>query len=186
MSKTLILSCLTFALISSLAHGQAVAVVEAAPWWGGVWDAIAPALILAITGLIGTLATILAAKLNAWFNVTNEIQVRANEVLIRNVLHDAVWSAVKVAAVKTGVTLPQLNGTAPMPKVFMDTAIDYVRTKNPDTAVAAGLMPDAEGNKNLSEIILSKVPDLIKMLSEPQLVIPIPNGDNANIPPTLR
>lgn len=159
-------------------------VVVEAPWWGGVWDSIAPALILAITGLIGTITTILAAKLNSWFNITNELQARANEALIRDVLHNAVWSAVKFAATKAGVTLPDLEaaakGNATLPKIFVDTAIDYVRTKNPDTAAEAGLTPDAKGDKQLSEIILSKVPDLIKMLTDAAL--PASPINDASIP----
>lgn len=159
------------------------AVVVDTPWWVEFLNSIAPAVTLAITGLIATLATILAVRLNSWFGITNELQARTNEALIRDVLHNAVWSAVKMAATKTGLTLPELgrvvSGDISLNKAFIETAIEYVRSKNPDTAAAAGLTPDAKGDKGLTDIITSKLPDLIKMLTDALPVSPI---NDTNIP----
>lgn len=154
----------------ALAQGTAAPPTALDSFWAG----IVPGVVIAVTALIGTLATILSAKLNAWFNITNEVQMRANEVIIRNVLHESVWSAVKFALQKTGLSVAQLGeingisiGKKNTPaKEFIDVAIDYVRTKNPDTAAAAGLAPGAVGDSGLAEIALSKIPDLIKMLTD--------------------
>jgi hypothetical protein len=139
--------------------------------WTDLWASVAPTVVIAITGLIGVLTTIITVRLNRWFGITNEIQMRANEQIIRNVLHEAVWSAVKFAAQKTGLTAEQLAALTGSPqgapsKEFIDVAIDYVRSKNPDTAEAAGLAPGAKGDAGLTEIIVSKVPDLLKILVE--------------------
>jgi len=138
--------------------------------WSGFAASMLPLVVTLATALVGVATTVVTVRLNSWFGITNEIQQRANEQLIRNVLHDAVWSAVKYAAQQTGLTADQLaaindaQGTTATSKEFIDVALGYVRSKNPDTAAAAGLAPDAKGDAGLTEIILSKVPDLLKML----------------------
>jgi hypothetical protein len=141
--------------------------------WSSLLTSLLPLVVTVVTALVGIATTVITVRLNSWFGLTNENQQRANEQLIRNVLHDAVWSAVKYAAQKTGLTADQLagiNGAAGpstlTTKEFIDVAIGYVRSKNPDTAVAAGLPPGAKGDAGLTEIIVSKVPDLLKILVE--------------------
>jgi hypothetical protein len=141
--------------------------------WSGFAASMLPLVVTVATALIGVATTVVTVRLNSWFGITNDTAQRANEQLVRNVLHDAVWSAVKYAAMKTGLTLDQLSaisagGSASSltSKEFIDVALAYVRSKNPDTAAAAGLAPGASGDAGLTEIIISKVPDLIKMLVE--------------------
>lgn len=129
------------------------------------WASIQAPVLVLLTTVVTAAAGWLAVQINTFFNVTNEAQRKANEVVIRNVLHEAVWSAVKFALTKTNMSLPALKDGMPS-KEFIDIAVEYVRTKNPDTAAAAGLTPGAAGDKGLTEIIVSKVPDLIKMLTD--------------------
>jgi hypothetical protein len=130
-----------------------------------LWASIQAPVLLLLTTVITAAAGWLAVKVNTFFNVTNEAQARANEVVIRNVLHEAVWSAAKYALQKTGLKIEDLKTGMPS-KEFTQIAIDYIRTKNPDTAAAAGLTPTPKGDDALSEIITSKIPDLVKMLME--------------------
>lgn len=129
------------------------------------WASIQEPLIALLTLIVGAAVSWLSVRINTFFNFTNEAQRKANEIVIRNVLHEAVWSAVKFALTKTNMSLPSLKDGMPS-KEFIDIAVDYVRTKNPDTAAAAGLSPGAAGDKGLTEIIVSKIPDLIKMLTD--------------------
>lgn len=154
------------AFLAPLAFAQTT-IVEVAPptFLDNMWAQLQAPVLLLLTTVVTAAAGWLAVKVNTFFNVTNEAQQKANEVVIRNVLHEAVWSAVKYALTKTNMSLPVLKDGMPS-KEFIDIAIDYVRTKNPDTAAAAGLSPSPAGDKGLTEIIVSKVPDLIKMLTE--------------------
>ncbi len=130
-----------------------------------LWASIQAPVLLLLTTVITAAAGWLAVKVNTFFNVTNEAQARANEVVIRNVLHEAVWSAAKYALQKTGLKIEDLKTGMPS-KEFTQIAIDYIRTKNPDTASAAGMTSTPKGDDALSEIITSKIPDLVKMLME--------------------
>lgn len=138
--------------------------------WSGFAASFLPLVLTVATTLVGVATTVITVRLNSFFGITNDTAQKANEQLVRNVLHDAVWSAVKYAAQKTGMSTEQLaaidgpTSTSPLAKEFTDVAIGYVRSKNPDTVVAAGLTPDAKGDAGLTEIILSKVPDLIKLM----------------------
>lgn len=168
---SLSLVALVFMIGAALAQTAVPVTVTEPTFTQVLWENIQGPLNAALTIIIGSAATWLAFQVNTFFNVTNEAQRKANEVVIRNVLHEAVWSAAKYASQKTGVTLEELQAPGMPSKAFIDTAIDYVRTKNPDTAAAAGLSPGPAGDKGLAEIIISKIPDLIKILG----------GDKTNV-----
>lgn len=119
-----------------------------------LWANVQGPLTALLSATLITVAGWLAVKVNTFFNVTNKAQQQQNEVIIRNILHDAVWSAVKFASQKAGVTIDELASPGLPPKQFVDSAVEYVRSKNPDAAAGVS---DAD----LREIIVSKVPDLV-------------------------
>lgn len=115
-----------------------------------------PYVVLALGTVITAIAGVVALRINTFFGIKNVEQQKQVDKVTRDILHDAVWSGVKFALQKTGVTLTP--GEIPDTK-FIDAAMEYVHTKNPDVAAK---IPDID----LHEIVVSKIPDLIKMLTD--------------------
>ncbi|MGE3305030.1 MAG: hypothetical protein AB7I52_03585, partial [Rhizobiaceae bacterium] len=76
---------------------------------------------------------------------------------IRDALHASALNAVKFAATKWN-WIPAVGAT--VPRQIVEEAIDYIRTKNPDTADQAGV-----DDYDLEQIVLSKVPDIIGQIA---------------------
>lgn len=132
-----------------------------------------PYVAVGLGAIITAITSVVALRINTFFGIKNEEQQKLTEKVTRDVLHDAIWSGVKYALQKTGATLTP--GEIP-DNVFITAAMDYVHSKNPDTAAKVS-------DDDLHEIIVSKVPDLIKMLTDqvnvtnkiqPQIIAPAP------------
>lgn len=120
-----------------------------------LWDAyIGPLIDAAITAIVGYVLY----RARGFINLSDEASVR-------KALHDAAFNAAKAMLQKHGVNPDMMT---PIPPIVISDAIDYVREKNPDTAKRAGV-----DDKGLAEIILSKVPDIISMLTPAAVASPV-------------
>ena len=126
-------------------------------WIDGLWTILQPVVMLAV----GTLAPIvvgwLAYQLSKLLNVQDENKRKELEAKIRDALHASALNAMKFAMTKWKF-VPVAGET--VPRDIIDEAIDYIRTKNPDTAKQAGV-----DNHDLEQIVLSKVPDIIGQIA---------------------
>lgn len=124
-----------------------------------IWDVLQPT-VLAIVSVVGPAVGLwIAGQIVRLLNIQSEDKRLAAEAKIRDALHASAMNAVKYAATELG-WLPKLGDIIP-PEQLLELAAGYVRSKNPDTAEKAKV-----DDAGLREILLGKVPDLMKMLAE--------------------
>lgn len=148
---------LTAALLLAIVVTKVTAQTPAGGVSPGVLDSLvaqfAPMLVTVVGTLLAGIVAAVLLKLRTVLGVQQENAKVAGEVQDRNVLHDAAWSAAKYAAQVTGAELK--DGVVP-PKDFIEAGIKYVRDKNPDVT-------KGQGDNVLKDILISKVPDLLKL-----------------------
>lgn len=115
-------------------------------------------MVTVIVGVLGSAGAWLSYRLNRFFNIQDVEKQKQTERMIRDLLHDAVFSGVKYASTQLGYTI-DLNG--PPPKEWTDMVVGYVRSKSPDTAIAA-----KASDEDLKEIAISKLPDLKSLVEK--------------------
>lgn len=151
-----------FAVLILTGHGFAQQTGETAvaanSWLHDFWLVIQPIVTTLAVTLGPVIATVISAQIIRLLNIQNEEKRKQVEEQIRNALHQAAANGLKFALARSGIILRPGDIVSPD---IMDMAIDYVKTKNPDTAKQAGVDRDA-----LTEIILSKVPDLAASISQ--------------------
>lgn len=144
-------------LVSFMAASYVQAQAQTGAVSPGVLDSLvaqfAPMLVTVVGTLLAGIVAAVLLKLRTVLGVQQENAKVAGEVQDRNVLHDAAWSAAKYAAQVTGAELKE--GAIP-PKDFIEAGIKYVRDKNPDVT-------KGQGDNVLKDILISKVPDLLKL-----------------------
>lgn len=126
-------------------------------WLDGLWSILQPVVVLAVGTLGPIIVGWLAYKLSNLLNVQDENKRKELEAKIRDALHASALNAVKFAATKWN-WIPAVGAT--VPRQIIEEAIDYIRTKNPDTADQAGV-----DDHDLEQIVLSKVPDIIGQIA---------------------
>lgn len=167
MRPLLILVSLLLAASAALAQSPVSVTVTEPSFTQTLWANVQGPLTALLSAVLIAAASWLAVKVNTFFNVTNAAQQKQNEVIIRNILHDAAWSAVKYASQKTGVTIEELQAPGMPPQKFINAAVDYIHSKNPDAS--KGITAE-----NLEEIVVSKVPDLIAQQQQAPLPVVVP------------
>ena len=126
--------------------------------WYEVWTIVQPVVVLLVSTVGPVLATWIATKLISLLNVTNEKQRVEIEAKLREALHQSAANALRFALSKAG--LPNVGGV--ISDTLLAEARKYVVEKNPEALQKLGV--DAKG---LEEIILSKLPDLLKQTEKP-------------------
>ncbi len=121
--------------------------------WYEVWTIVQPVIVLLVSTVGPVLVTWIAARLIALLKVTDEKQRVEIEAQLRAALHQSALNALKFAAARAGI--PVALGTSGQ---LVTMAADYVREKNPEALSKLGV-----DHKALEEIILSKIPDLVRV-----------------------
>ena len=141
-------------MVPSLALSQAT--TPATPdWIVETWSIVFPVVSLLVATVGPIVVAWLAKQLSDRLTLLDENSRKELEAKVRDALHQAALNSLKFALTKTGLPVAEIT----KPAVIAE-AVDYIRSKNPDTAKEAGL-----NNKGLEEIILSKVPDVIAILA---------------------
>lgn len=131
-------------------------VVDERSWLYGVWTVVQPIVVVLMTAIAPVIAALVTGLLVKLFNLAgiNDENARLSlEAKLRTALHEAAINAVKYAVARK-VGLPDMI-TGAVPKEVIDVAIEYIRSKNPDTAKALGV-----NDADLTQIILSKIVDV--------------------------
>jgi len=119
--------------------------------WYDLWSIVQPLIVLLASTVGPVLVTWLAARLLALMKISDEKQRLEIEAKLRDALHQSATNALKFALAKSGVPAGAITGA------IMGEAVRYVEEKNPDALAKFGVHPVA-----LRDIILSKVPDLVR------------------------
>jgi hypothetical protein len=120
-----------------------------------LWAIVFPVVSLLVATIGPILVGWLAKRLSDRLTLLDDNSRKEFEARVRDALHHAALNALKFALTKTGLPVAEIT----KPAVIAE-AVDYIRSKSPDTAKEAGL-----NNEGLREIILSKVPDVIAILA---------------------
>lgn len=126
--------------------------------WYEVWTIVQPIVVLLVSTVGPVLVTWIAARLIALLKVTDEKQRVEIEAKLREALHQSAANAVRFALAKAGVV--HVGGR--VSDALISEAAKYVIEKNPEAMQKLGV-----GTKGLEEIILSKLPDLIRQTEKP-------------------
>ncbi|MEK1890800.1 MAG: hypothetical protein AAAB35_25205 [Phyllobacterium sp.] len=127
-------------------------VIAPSSWLYDIWQIVQPVVVMLVSTAGPILVTWLAAKLAALLQSTDEAKRKEIEERLRLALHTSAFNALKYAASRAGIQLPDaLSSISP---AVVD-AIDYIRSKNPDAIDAFKL-----SNEQLAEIVISKLPDV--------------------------
>lgn len=166
ISKILVLAVIMLQALVLAAFAQDTGTVSNQSWLYGVWGILQP-LVSTLALVVGpVIATWISAQVIRLFNVQDLNAQKELEQKIRTALHEAAANAVKYAITLNGITLKPGSG---IPEVVIKDAIEYIRSKSPDTAAQAGL-----DNKGLTDIILSKVPDVMVTVAAATPTVELP------------
>lgn len=135
-------------------------VIAPTSWLYDIWLIVQPVMVMLVSTVGPILVTWLAAKLAALLQSTDEAKRKEIEERLRVALHTSAFNALKYAASRAGIQLPDALSVA-SPSVV--DAIDYIRSKNPDAIDAFNL-----SNEQLAEIVISKLPDVKAILAAGQ------------------
>lgn len=119
-----------------------------------LWTIVQPLVVLLVSTVGPVLVTWIAARLINLLKITDQKQQVELETKLREALHQSAANGLKYAMVRAGV--PAGVGSM-LPDVIVRDAIAYVNEKNSDSLKKLDVHPDA-----LRDIIMSKIPDLIK------------------------
>lgn len=148
---------LTFVFAPAWAQ-DAGPVIAPSSWLYEVWTIVQPVIVLLVSTVGPVLVTWISARLIALLKVTDEKQRVEIEAKLREALHQSAANAIRFALSKAG--LPNVGGV--INDTILAEASKYVIEKNPEAMQKLGV--DAKG---LEEIILSKLPDLIRQTEKP-------------------
>lgn len=141
-------------LAPMLALAQDTSLVPTNSWLYPLWTNLVPLLVTIGTPIAMAIGAWISVKLSNLLSKNDEVARLKIEGEIRNALHAAALNGLKYAMTRAGIP----KGETPTATVIAE-AIDYIRTKSPDTAKQAGADDVA-----LEQIILSKFPDVIGMI----------------------
>jgi len=134
-----------------------------------VWTIVQPVVALLVATIGPVIVGWLAARLAALIRTSDENTQKALEAQLREALHQSALNALKYASAKYGLGLAgaaiELTGKSIIDSKVMTEALKYIRNKNPDAVYAFNL-----DDKALSEIVLSKVPDVKAILAAGEAV----------------
>lgn len=150
--------CLAFSLslFGQPALAQAPASLVAPSFWlFDVWTIVQPLATLFVSIVGPVLVTWIAMRLVGILRITDETKKKELEQRVREALHAAAENGLKYALAKAGLPVG-----APVSAAVLEQAIDYVRSKSPDTVKQTGVRDD-----DLEQIILSKVPNVLAQIA---------------------
>lgn len=147
--------CFVVVLVPILAFSQDTGVVSKQSFLYDIWTIVQPLVVLLVSIVGPVLVTWIAVRLTSLLNIQDESKRKEVEKQVRDALHNSALNGLQYAMTRAG--LPA--GVLPNAGIIQD-AIDYIRTKSPDTAEQAGVDDD-----DLTQIILSKVPDVFAKLA---------------------
>lgn len=154
----LAVTCIGAFILSPAFAQDAAPVIAPSSIWYEVWTIVQPVVVLLVSTVGPVLVTWIAARLITLLKVTDEKQRVEIEAKLREALHQSALNAVKYALVKSGLSV---NPTQ-IPGQLVTIATEYVREKNPEAVQRLGV-----DSKALEEIIMSKVPELVKAVQRP-------------------
>lgn len=130
--------------------------------WYEVWTIVQPIVVLLVSTVGPVLVTWIAASLIALLKVTDEKQRVEIEAKLREALHQSAANAIRFALSKAGVPHGVIRIGGAINDAVLAEAAKYVAEKNPEALQKLGV-----DTKGLEEIILSKLPDLIRQTEKP-------------------
>ncbi|KQS78069.1 hypothetical protein ASG25_13315 [Rhizobium sp. Leaf384] len=153
-----VLAVIAAVLIGTMAFAQdAAPVVARSSIWFDLWQILQP-LVVMFGSIVGpVLITWIGARVIALLKITDVAKRLEIETQLRNAIHASAANAIRFAVAKAGL----VPGAVITPQLI-ETATSYVVEKNPDALARLGVTEDM-----LREIITSKVPDLVKVVSAP-------------------
>jgi|GEM_PF-2527296 len=158
IASALALVCLVAFFFAPAWAQDAEPVIAPSSWLYEVWTIVQPVIVLLVSTVGPVLVGWISARLIALLKVTDEKQRVEIEAKLREALHQSAANAIRFALSKAG--LPNVGGA--LNDTLLAEASKYVIEKNPEAMQKLGV--DAKG---LEEIILSKLPDLLKQTEKP-------------------
>lgn len=158
IASVLALVCLVAFFFAPAWAQEAGPVIAPSSWLYEVWTIVQPVIVLLVSTVGPVLVGWISARLIALLKVTDEKQRVEIEAKLREALHQSAANAIRFALSKAG--LPNAGGV--INDTILAEASKYVIEKNPEAMQKLGV--DAKG---LEEIILSKLPDLIRQTEKP-------------------
>lgn len=161
MNRSILISGAVLAVMLSLLVGTAVFAQEVAPVvapssiWFDLWQILQPLVVLFFSIVGPVLVTWIGARVIVLLKITDQAKQLEVEAQLRNALHASAANALRFAIAKAG----WVPGAVLSPQLI-EAAATYVVEKNPDALAKLKVSKDA-----LREIITSKVPDLVKVVS---------------------
>lgn len=130
-------------------------VISPSSFWFDIWQIVQPVVVMFLSTVVPAFGIWLAAQVSSLLKITDEKRKLEVEAQLRNALHESAINALKYALNKVGS--PSISGQ--LSQEVIETAIGYVRDKNPETLEKLGVR---EGS--LEQIILSKVQDVTRII----------------------
>lgn len=162
IASVLALVCLVSFFFAPAWAQDAGPVIAPSSVWYEVWNIVQPIVVLLVSTVGPILATWIAARLIAFIKVADEKQRVEIEAKLREALHQSAANALRFALSRAGVP----HGVIQIGGVINDTllaeASKYVIEKNPEALEKLGV-----DGKGLEEIILSKLPALLRQTEKP-------------------
>lgn len=158
IASILALVCFLAFFVTNVSAQDTVPAIAPSSWLYEVWTIVQPIVVLLVSTVGPVLVTWIAARLIALLKVTDEKQRVEIEAKLREALHQSAANAIRFALSKAG--LPNVGGV--INDTILAEASKYVIEKNPEALEKLGV-----DTKGLEEIILSKLPDLIRQTEKP-------------------
>lgn len=130
--------------------------------WYEVWTIVQPVIVLLVSTVGPVLVTWISARLIALLKVTDEKQRVEIEAKLRDALHQSAANAIRFALSKAGLPHGVIRIGGAINDAVLAEAAKYVAEKNPEALQKLGV-----DSKGLEEIILSKLPDLLRQAEKP-------------------
>jgi hypothetical protein len=162
IASVLALVCFLAFFTTAVWAQDAGPVIAPSSVWYEVWTIVQPVVVLLVSTVGPVLVTWIAARLIALLKVTDEKQRVEIEAKLREALHQSAANAIRFALSKAGVPHGVIRIGGAINDAVLAEAAKYVAEKNPEALQKLGV--DAKG---LEEIILSKLPDLIRQAEKP-------------------
>lgn len=162
IASILALVCFLAFFVTNVWAQDAGPVIAPSSVWYEVWTIVQPIVVLLVSTVGPVLVTWIAARLIALLKVTDEKQRVEIEAKLREALHQSAANAIRFALSKAGVPHGVIRIGGAINDAVLAEAAKYVAEKNPEALQKLGV--DAKG---LEEIILSKLPDLIRQTEKP-------------------
>ncbi|WP_107342005.1 hypothetical protein [Agrobacterium pusense] len=162
IASVLALVCLVAFFFAPAWAQDAGPVIAPSSVWYEVWTIVQPVVVLLVSTVGPVLVTWIAARLIALLKVTDEKQRVEIEAKLREALHQSAANAIRFALSKAGVPHGVIRIGGAINDAVLAEAAKYVAEKNPEALQKLGV-----DSKGLEEIILSKLPDLLRQTEKP-------------------